>query len=125
MTVAHYCLLAAVMLPLVCSWIAKAGAFTLRDNHDTRGWQARQAGWRARALAAQANGFEALPLLLAGLLVAWQRQAPQATVDLLVAAFVGCRVLYTAFYLADLATLRSLTWVAAVACGVALFFIGG
>jgi len=125
MTLAQLCLLVAVLLPIVCAWIAKAGAFGLAENHDPRGWQARQTGWRARAGAAQANSFEALPFLIGGLLVASQRGAAQATVDGLALAFVGLRVAYIGLYLADLATLRSLAWAGAVACAVALFFVGG
>jgi uncharacterized MAPEG superfamily protein len=34
------------------------------DNSDPRGWLARQAGWKARADAAQANSFEALPFFI-------------------------------------------------------------
>lgn len=125
MTVAQTCLLVAVLLPLACAMIGKAGAFNLRDNHDARGWQSRQTGWRARAMAAQANGFEALPLFIAGLLVAWQRDAAQGTVDTLALAFLGLRLAYVGLYLADLATLRSLAWTGAVACALALFFTGG
>lgn len=124
MTIAQLCLLVAVLLPVSCAWIAKAGAFGLAENHDPRGWQGRQTGWRARALAAQANGFEALPLLIAGLLVAWQREAAQSTVDTLALMFIALRVAYIGLYLADRATLRSLVWTASVACAVAIFFVG-
>ena len=124
MTIAQLCLLVAVLLPLATAWIGKAGAFGLSDNREPRGWASRQSGWRARAMAAQANGFEALPLLLAGLLVAWQHEAAQATVDALALAFVGLRIVYIGLYLADLATLRSVVWAGSVACAVAMFFVG-
>lgn len=125
MTAAHVCLLVAAVLPPLCALIAKAGRFGFKENHDPRAWQARQTGWRARALAAQANGFEALPLFIGGLLVAWQREAAPATVDLLAMSFVGLRVVYIGLYLADLATLRSVAWIGAVGCAVALYFTGG
>lgn len=124
MTIAQLCLLVAVLLPFATAWIGKAGAFGLADNREPRGWAARQSGWRARAMAAQANGFEALPLLLAGLLVAWQHEAAQAAVDALALAFVALRVVYTGLYLADLATLRSVVWAGSVACALAMFFVG-
>lgn len=123
MTTAHWCLLAAALLPIACAWIAKAGAFGLRDNAAPRAWAARQAGWRARALAAQANGFEALPLFIAAVLVAHQAQAPQAWVDGLALAFVAARVAYVACYLADLASLRSIVWTLGMACCVGLFVV--
>lgn len=125
MTLAQICLLVVVFLPPLCAALGKAGAFGLRDNHDPRGWQSRQTGWRARAVAAQANGFEALPLFIGGLLVAWQRDAAQSTVDGLAVAFVVLRLAYIGLYLADLAMLRSVAWVGAVGCAVALFFAGG
>jgi len=124
MTIAQTCLLAAVLLPIACAWIAKAGTFGFSDNHDPRGWASRQSGWRARAVAAQANGFEALPLLIAGLLVAWQRETAQSTVDALALGFVGLRVAYIGLYLADLATLRSLVWTGSVLCAAAMFIVG-
>jgi len=124
MTIAQLCLLVAVLLPFATAWIGKAGAFGLSDNRDPRGWASRQSGWRARAMAAQSNGFEALPLLLAGLLVAWQREAAQSTVDALALAFVALRVVYIGLYLADLGTLRSLVWTGSVACVLAMFFVG-
>ena len=124
MTIAQLCLLAAVLLPFATAWIGKAGAFGLSDNHDPRGWSSHQSGWRARAMAAQTNGFEALPLLLAGLLVAWQREAAQSTVDALALGFVGLRLVYIGLYLADLATLRSVVWTGSVLCAVAMFFAG-
>ena len=124
MTLAHLCLLVALLLPIACAWIAKAGAFGLSDNHDPRGWSARQSGWRARAVAAQANGFEALPFLIAGLLVASQRGTAQSTVDALALGFVGLRVVYVGLYLADLAMLRSIAWSGSLLCAVALFLVG-
>jgi len=124
MTIAQLCLLVAVLLPFATAWIGKAGAFGLADNRDPRGWASRQSGWRARAMAAQSNGFEALPLLLAGLLVAWQNGAAQGTVDALAMGFVGLRVVYVGLYLADLGTLRSLVWTGSVACVLAMFFVG-
>ena len=124
MTIAQLCLLVAVFLPFATAWIGKAGAFGLSDNHDPRGWTSRQSGWSARAMAAQSNGFEALPLLIAGLMVAWQRETAQATVDALALGFVGLRVLYIGLYLADLATLRSIVWTGSVLCAAAMFVVG-
>ena len=130
MTIAQLCLLVACVLPVVCAGIAKSRGFGKRrrdggfDNHDPRAWLARQAGWQARANAAQANGWEALPVFIAGLFVAHQHQAAQATVDALALAFIAARLAYIACYLADRAQLRSLTWVAGLAACVALFFVG-
>lgn len=129
MTVANYCLIVACVLPVVTAAIAKSRGFGKRrrdggfDNHDPRGWLSRQSGWQARANAAQANGFEVLPLFIAGVLAAQQMQHDQSRIDLLAMSFIAARVLFIALYLADQASLRSLAWVAGTAISIALFFV--
>ena len=116
MTLAHWCLLVACVLPIACTGIAKAGMFSVSpkqggyDNRDPRAWLARQSGYRARANAAQANSFEALPLFIAAVLAAHQVQGPSALVDTLALAFVVLRVAYIALYVADRALARSAVW---------------
>ena len=130
MTIAQLCLLVACVLPPVCAAIAKSGGVGKRrrdggfDNNAPREWLAKQQGWQARANAAQANGWEALPIFLAALFVAHQHQVAQGTVDALALGFIAARLAYIALYLADQATLRSLAWTAGVAANVALFFVG-
>ena len=93
MTVASFCLLVVCVLPIVCAGIAKSGTFSTPrsqggyDNRDPRAWLARQTGRRARANAAQANSFEALPLFIAAVLAAQQAGASQGYVDALAVFF--------------------------------------
>ncbi|MFY7866059.1 MAPEG family protein [Roseateles sp.] len=128
MTIAHYCIIVACLLPIVCAGLAKSGGFGRPrreggyDNHNPRAWLAQQSGRQARANAAQANSFEALPLFIAGVLVAQQLQAPQEWVNALAMGFIAARVAYIAAYLADFATLRSGLWFLGMGCSVALFF---
>lgn len=129
MTIAQLCLLVACLLPLGCAYMAKSKGFGKRrrdggfDNHRPREWLARLDGWQARANAAQANSWEALPVFIAGLFVAYQHQAAQSTVDLLALAFLAARLAYIALYVADRAWLRSLLWVTGLAACVALFLV--
>ncbi|HLO95204.1 MAG TPA: MAPEG family protein [Burkholderiaceae bacterium] len=129
MTLANTCIIIAALLPIVCAALAKSKGFGKRrreggyDNHDPRRWMAGLQGWQARADAAQANSFEALPLFIAGVLAAQQMQAPQDRIDLLAAAFIGVRLVYIGVYLADLATLRSIVWALGLACSIGLFFL--
>ena len=129
MTLANTCIIVAALLPIVCAGLAKSRGFGKRrrdggyDNHDPRAWMAGLQGWQARANAAQANSFEALPLFIAGVLAAQHMQAPQDRIDLLAAAFIGVRLVYIAVYLADMATLRSLIWALGLACSIGLFFL--
>lgn len=130
MTIAQLCLLIACLLPLGCTLLAKSKGVGKRrrdggfDNNRPREWLAQLSGWQARANAAQANGWEALPIFAAGLFVAHQHQAAQATVDALAMGFIAARVAFIGLYLADQATLRSLAWFAGIAASLALFFVG-
>jgi uncharacterized MAPEG superfamily protein len=129
MTLANWCLLAACFLPIVCAATAKSKGFGKPrreggfDNHNPRAWLEKLQGWQARANAAQANSFEALPLFIAGVLVAQQAGAAQGRVDVLALAFVALRLGFIGAYLADKASLRSLLWMGSWGCSAALFFV--
>lgn len=122
MTIAYWCVLAAALMPLLWTAIAKASAPGF-NNRMPRTWQAQLTGMPQRAFSAHLNSFEAFPPFAAGVIIAHQLDAPQATVDLLALAFVGLRILYGALYLADLASLRSLVWGLAMACVIGLFVV--
>lgn len=130
MTIADACLLFACLLPVACAGLAKSRGFGKArrdggyDNHLPRQWLAGLDGWQARAHAAQLNSFEALPVFIAGVLVAQQHQAPQQLVNGLALAFVLLRLGYIGAYVKDLANLRSVLWLLALGCCVALFFLG-
>lgn len=129
-TVAYWCVLVAALLPMVCAYLAKSRGFGRSveqggfDNHDPRAWLQRQTGFQARANAAQANSFEALPFFIGAVIIAHQLGAPQAALDLLALLFVLLRGLYILLYVADWATARSLAWAAAMLANVAILFIG-
>ncbi len=129
-TVAHWCVLIAAMLPIFCAGLAKWGMFkTPRrdggyDNHNPRAWLAKQSDWRARANAAQANSFEALPFFIGAVVIAHQLHAPQTRLDILALLFVVSRLIYIFMYVADLATARSLAWTVALVLNITILFIG-
>lgn len=129
-TVAYWCILVAALLPIVCAGIAKYGMMrTPRrdggyDNHNPRAWLARQSDWRARANAAQANTFEALPFFLASVIIAQQLQARQTPLDILALLFVVLRMAYIMMYVADLAKARSAIWTLAFLVNIGIFFLG-
>ncbi len=128
-TIANLCIIAAGLLPIVCAGIAKRTGWGKKrrdggyDNHDPRGWLANQKGLAARANAAQANGFEALPLFVAGVLAAQQQGGNQGLVDALALAFVLARLVYIGCYLGDAQLARSGVWVLALGLNIALFFV--
>ena len=127
---AYWCILVAALLPILCAGLSKAGSFGKSrhqggyDNHNPRAWLQQQTGFQARANAAQANSFEALPFFIGAVIIAHQLGAQQSWLDLLALLFVLLRGFYILMYVADMATARSLVWAAAMFVNVAILFIG-
>lgn len=126
MTLANWCVLIAALLPFVGTGVAKSAGIGKRrrdggyDNNNPRTWLAQQQGIHQRANSAQANTFEALPFFIGAVALAQQAGANQGTIDQLAIAFVVLRVAYLVLYLVDQATLRSLAWVGALGCNIAI-----
>ncbi|HRM47882.1 MAG TPA: MAPEG family protein [Alicycliphilus sp.] len=123
-TLAYGCVLVAALLPMFCALLAKAGAMPRGGNRDPRAWLAAQSGWRARANAAQANGFEGLPFFIGAVIIAHQLGAPQARLDQLACAFIVLRLAYIALYVGDKAMARSLVWGLGLAVNIAILLLG-
>ena len=129
-TAAYWCVLIAALLPMGCAWLAKSGGLGKSrkdggvDNHDPRAWMARQTDWRARANAAQANSFEALPFFIGAVIIAHLLGAGQTLLDMLALLFVLLRIFYVMMYVADMPTARSAVWAAGFLVNVAILFIG-
>ena len=129
-TVAYWCVFMAVLLPLVCAGLAKSGGLGKPrreggyDNHDPRAWLARQSDWHARANAAQANSFEALPFFIGAVIIAHQLGAAQTLLDILAFVFIMLRVFFILMYVADMPRARSAAWCAAFLVNGVIFFIG-
>ena len=130
MTIAQWCVLAACLLPPATMAIAKVAMARLPrkeggfDNENPREWEAKLTGWKSRAHAAQLNGFEALPLFIAGVIFAQMGGGDQGRIDLLALSFIAIRCAYIAAYLANKASLRSLIWFAGVVVSVMLLAMG-
>ena len=129
-TIAYWCVLMAALLPIACAGIAKGGQMTTPaqqggyDNHNPRTWLSAQKDWRARANAAQANTFEALPFFFAAVVIAHQLQAGQAMLDILALLFIVLRIAYVMMYLADLAKARSAIWALGLLVNIGILFSG-
>ena len=129
MTIAKWCILAACLLPVLTVGMAKASLLKPRreggfDNHHPRDWEGKFTGWQARAKAAQDNGFEALPLFIAGVIFAQMANADQTRIDQLAMAFIVIRIAYVVAYIKDWASLRSVIWFAGVGVSIALLAMG-
>jgi uncharacterized MAPEG superfamily protein len=129
-TVAYWCVLIAALLPIICAGIAKWGTFKIPrreggfDNANPRAWLARQTDWRARANAAQANSFEALPFFIGAVIIAHQLGAHQARLDILAFIYIVLRLLYIMMYVAGLPTVRSIAWTVALMVNIGILFVG-
>lgn len=127
MSIANTCVLIAAVMPIVTMDMAKAATAGKRrsdggyDNNNPRDWAAKQTGWKARAAAAQNNGFEALPLFVFAVLAAQFAGLDQARTDMLAMAFIGSRIVYTGLYFANIAALRSVVWAVGLGCTIAIF----
>ena len=113
------CVLVAGLLPFIAVGIAKWQRGY--DNNHPRDWENQLAGRQRRAHAAHLNSFESFPLFATAVLFALWTQVPPSWVSLLAGGHVALRCAYIWAYLEDKATLRSLIWMAALACSVALF----
>ncbi len=129
-TIAYWCVLVAALLPVVCAGIAKSGMFGKPrreggyDNEDPRAWLSRQTDWRARANAAQANSFEALPFFIGAVVIAHQLGVYQTRLDILAFLFVVLRLVYIMMYVAGMANVRSLVWTLGLIVNIAILFTG-
>ena len=122
MTFAYWMLIAAAMMPYLTVVLAKSGGGL--DNRAPRPSLESLSGWRQRADWAHRNHFEAFPAFATSVLVAELTHAPQNQIDLLAGIFVVLRVVYTALYVADQATLRSIVWSLGFVAVLWLFVLG-
>ena len=123
MTVAYLCILVAALLPYIWVSIAKFGG-PRYDNRDPRGWLAKQDDPRTtRAYNAQLNAFEAFAPFAAAVLMAQLAGVDPGRITQLALAFVALRVLHGLFYIGNKPTFRSLSWLAALLCMLALMVL--
>jgi uncharacterized MAPEG superfamily protein len=120
MTIALWCMLVAAILPILTVGIAKAAGGSY-DNHDPRGRAAMYEGLAKRAHAAHLNAYEAFPLFAAAVLVAELKGGPRGIVDALALAYVAGRIAYSAAYILDWPSLRSIVWSLSFFCAIGIF----
>lgn len=128
MTLAYWCVLISMFMPIVWTGFAKAGGVRSGagryDNAAPRSYLDRLQGWPARANWAQHNALEAFPPFAAGVIIAHQiGNLAQGTIDMLAVIFVIARLIYGFLYMADLSTLRSLVWFVGLVSTVLLFVL--
>ena len=122
MNTSYVCIVINIFIPLVCAGYAK---FSTKgyDNHHPRDFLAKLEGKGKRAHAAQQNAFEAFPPFAIGVIVAHQLSAPISTINTLAITFTCARITYCLCYIIDQDKFRSLSWLIALSCTIALYLI--
>ena len=120
MTIAFWCVLAAIMMPYTATLFAKRH-MPLSENKAPRVYKATLEGAKQRAIWAEANHFESFPGFAAAVIIAHIAQGNQTLIDGLAMGYIGARALYVYLYIADRSTLRSIVWFAALGCIIGLF----
>jgi uncharacterized MAPEG superfamily protein len=123
MTIAYWCVFAAIFFPYL--WVIIAKAKPGYDNRAPRAQLEAAKGFRQRANWAHLNAFEAFPPFAAAVIIAQQAHVTQSAVDGLALAFVGFRIVHGVCYLMNWAGLRSLIWSAGFVCIIGLFLAAG
>ena len=127
-TVALAALLAAVVIPLIFTGVGGAlrkKEFGAVDNHHPRIQQARATGAAARAIGAASNGWESLAVFAPAVLFAFLSAPTSTLAPTLAIAWIAIRLVHGTLYVADVATLRTLSFVLGLLCALGLYLVGG
>ncbi len=124
MTTPFWCLFAAALLPYLLAPVSgyyRVKQFGTVDNKNPRKQQAESTGVGARAVAAQQNAWEALPVFAAAVIVNHLANADAGTAAMLSMVFVAMRVLHAIFYIADIDKARTGVFLVSAVCWIGLF----
>jgi uncharacterized MAPEG superfamily protein len=119
-------LLILCILPLSCAWIAgyhRQKQLGSVDNKEPRTQSMKLTGAGARAVAAQANSWEALAVFSAAVLAVFISGIDMQRIATLAMVFVALRVAYIAVYLANQDKLRSLIFLVGFGICMYLFYL--
>lgn len=116
-------LLALCILPLTCAWIAgyhRQKQLGSVDNKEPRTQSQQLTGAGARAVAAQANSWEALAVFSAAILAVFISGVDLQSIATWVVVFVALRIAYIGLYIGNLDKLRSLVFL--IGLGICIYF---
>lgn len=107
------------LMPIVSAWVG--GYYRFRqfgriDNKHPRLEQSQLDGAGARAVASQANCWEALALWIVALFAAYVTGVPLDSLATVAWLFMGARLLHFVSYLANQDVIRSLAFMVAFGC---------
>ncbi|MBK6512102.1 MAG: MAPEG family protein [Haliea sp.] len=114
------------ILPLSCAWIAgyhRQKQLGSIDNKEPRIQALQLTGAGARAMAAQANSWEALAVFSAAILAVFISGVALQSVATWAMAFVALRIVYIPMYIGNQDKLRSLVFIAGFGICIYLFYL--
>ena len=119
-------LLVLCILPITCAWIG--GYYRKKqlgsvDNKEPRGQSQQLTGAGARAVAAQANSWEALALFSTAILAVFISGLDPASVANLALVYTGLRIVYIPLYVGNIDALRSLVFLGGFGVCMYLFYL--
>jgi uncharacterized MAPEG superfamily protein len=126
MPIIFYVLLASSILPIIIAGIAvhfRKKEFGHADNNHPRIQQSKLTGIGARTMAAQQNAWEALPVFISVVLIAYACGVDLNSLDLSALIFITFRVLHAIFYILHLASLRSLSFAVSFFSCLYIFYV--
>jgi uncharacterized MAPEG superfamily protein len=126
MTPAYWAIIIAFLMILIPRGFAIVGQFRLPGGFNysaSRDQQAQLKGIARRGQAAHLNSIEGFAPFAFSVMMALELGAPQTTVDQLAMAYAIGRVLFVFAYLADLNPWRTVIWLCAMGCNIALFVV--
>jgi len=123
MTIAEWCVLAAVMLYLLTLAPFKAAGHRDFDNQNPRDPEFYRPELRSRALGAHQNGIETFPFFAIAVLLAEFRASPQIWVNGFAVAFIVLRVVFVLVYLKGWGWTRTIVWNLGFLVNLAIFLL--
>ena len=126
MTIPFWTILFVIMMPNLIAGIGdylKVKEFGRFDNNDPRGQSAASSGIASRSWSAQSNAWEAAIFYVPSVLVAHLAGVSAEAMTMTCLVYCAARVAHLVFYLSDLATLRSLSFVVGLVCCLRLFWL--
>jgi len=120
MPFAYWCVLIAALLPTVWVMYAKRGEI---DNHNPRAGIDQLPAPRRRAYGAHLNALENFPFFAAAVIIATTMGAPVSTVNWLAGLYIVLRIAHGLFYVGDLASARSMSFLAGFLVNIAIFVL--
>jgi uncharacterized MAPEG superfamily protein len=122
-TIAEWCILAAVLLYLLTIAPFKPLGYREFDNQKPRDPEFYKTPLRSRALGAHLNGIETFPFFAFAVLLAEFHHVPQHRLDLLAAAFITLRLCFVFVYLKGWGWTRTVIWNLGFAVNVWIFLL--